>query len=73
MRSRTHTDINCSTCGRLLGEIERLENGLRLLPLESPSLLRHNEGRLFCARCGGRAVFDARMLQAPSSVAVATL
>ncbi|MBI2760939.1 MAG: hypothetical protein HYX51_05885 [Chloroflexi bacterium] len=73
MRSRTHTDINCSDCGRLLGEVERIETGLRLSPIDSPSLLRHNEGRLFCGRCGGRAVFDARMLQPPSAFVMATL
>jgi hypothetical protein len=73
MRSRTHTDITCSTCGRLLGEVERVETGLRLVPQEGPQLLRHSEGRLYCARCGGRAVFDARLLQAPGAVALTTL
>jgi hypothetical protein len=64
MQKKERADIICIACGRVLGEVERREQGLALIQSERPAMLRVVEGRLFCIRCGGRGFVEHRMLVA---------
>ncbi len=56
---RELAEITCLACGRALGEVERTDSHVRLIPApESPSsaqLLRKDGTGMICGRCGGRA------------------
>jgi hypothetical protein len=64
MSKNERADIICIACGRVLGEVERKEDHLTLVQNERPVLLRVEEGRLFCTRCGGRGFVEHRLLAA---------
>ena len=57
---REMAEISCLACGRHLGTVERVAEGLRLLAApESPTaaqVQRRPGSGLVCSRCGGRAL-----------------
>lgn len=56
---RELAEITCLSCGRALGEVERIDSHVRLIPApDSPSsaeLLSKEGTGMICGRCGGRA------------------
>lgn len=64
MINKERAEIICLACGRVLGEVERRENQLRLVKSDRPVMMKMVEGRVFCCRCGGRGFIEHRMLEA---------
>ncbi|HJN91655.1 MAG TPA: hypothetical protein QGF05_02875 [Dehalococcoidia bacterium] len=57
---RERADVSCLLCGRNLGQLERVDESMRLIEApETPNaaqLVRKPSVGLACGRCGGRAM-----------------